>query len=456
MGGYVTNTRAITSKADGPTVYRAQGVTYTGAKYHALSGIGETTTSFRSGRSEKLGTSKDDPLAFNPQSYKEAFKIYKTQYEESKRTDPIDVPPGYHPDTFVDTGHTFNSVKRYLTGFSHPFGFYGKPTGNNYQGPLMPDSITSSSFDATLPSTAWYEARAIERTIPTNPIANLATFLGELKADVPPAMIGLAMRNATSIFRGLGGEYLNVEFGWKPFISDLRDILHAVTRAHKLVLQYERDSGKIVRRKYTFPPLDLGTVTTRGRSSQPPDVGPSAYWQASVSSPNIFQFSGPTTGSISTTVHQTTWFSGAYSYFLQRGNSHLDKMKRFEQKVNHLFGLRLTPDVLWELAPWSWLADWNSNIGDNLTNASLLTSDGLIIRYGYLMTTREVRAVHTIPSLLHFGGQTGPISVTCTTIVKDRKKAMPYGFGSNPASYTSRQWSILAALGMTKTPNSLR
>jgi len=455
MGSYVTQTRALGSQVSGPCDYFTHGVNYHSAAYRGF-GDNEVTTSYRSGRSEKSGKSSEDPLAFNPHSDKEAFAIYKRQYEDQKRSVPVDAPKGYPKDNFVDTGHTFSSVKKF-TSISHPGGFYGNRNGSgagSYSGPLCPDSMTAS-FDSALPDTTWYQTRAIALTAPTNPAAHLATFLGELKADRPPSMIGQSMFHATNIFRSLGEEYLNIEFGWKPFISDLHDLLHSVMRAHKLTAQYERDSGRIVRRRHTFPPLRTTTSGTRSGWIQAPPNGPSAYWQGNTGQV-IFSGGSATGGKFSKTTLIENWFSGAYSYYLQRGNSHLDRIKRFEQKVNHLFGTRLTPDVLWELAPWSWLADWNGNIGTNLTNASLLTSDGLVIRYGYFMTTKTVTETHMVPSANHAGGSTGPISCTLMTITKNRTKANPYGFGSNPAAYTSRQWSILAALGMTKTPNSLR
>jgi hypothetical protein len=39
---------------------------------------------------------------------------------------------------------------------------------------------------------------------------------------------------------------------------------------------------------------------------------------------------------------------------------------------------------------------------------------------------------------------------------KRRIKSTPFGFGLSPGSFTARQWSILAALGMTRGPRSLR
>lgn len=124
--------------------------------------------------------------------------------------------------------------------------------------------------------------------------------------------------------------------------------------------------------------------------------------------------------------------------------------------VNHLLGTRLDAETLWNLAPWSWLSDWKANIGDNIANASKLSEDGLVLRYGYLMS--ETISDHTLS--LHGPipdgvGSCGPISLTFSTVRKQRVRATPYGFGLDPNGFNVRQWSILGALGITKAPGKL-
>lgn len=156
------------------------------------------------------------------------------------------------------------------------------------------------------------------------------------------------------------------------------------------------------------------------------------------------------------TLQRRIWFSGAYTYHLHDGDSSSQKLKGFEQKFNHLFGLRLTPEVIWNLAPWSWLADWNFNIGSNISNATALSQDGLVMRYGYLMCDTVVTRSSTLRGAFTTTGTLPPFTTSFVQHRKERVKATPYGFGLNPASFNGRQWAILAALGMTKTPSSLR
>lgn len=146
-------------------------------------------------------------------------------------------------------------------------------------------------------------------------------------------------------------------------------------------------------------------------------------------------------------------FSGAYTYLLNVDDTMLGRLERFEQISNLLLGTRLTPSVLWELAPWSWLTDWFWNVGDIISNASSLSDDGLVLRYGYLMRHTLAFNRYTISSgvTLQGGLKTGPITATFTRETKERVKATPYGFGLDPASFSAGRWAILGALGLTKS-----
>jgi hypothetical protein len=167
--------------------------------------------------------------------------------------------------------------------------------------------------------------------------------------------------------------------------------------------------------------------------------------------------SGNTQGSLleSETSETRTWFKGAYTYYLQDDNSVLNKLYEYEQKANLLFGTRVTPDVVWNLAPWSWLSDWFVNVGDNIANATSLSSDGLVMKYGYLMQETVSKHTCTIVGPQLLAGGSNVWTTTFYTSRKHRMKATPYGFGSNPASFTGRQWAILSALGFARGTGQL-
>lgn len=132
-------------------------------------------------------------------------------------------------------------------------------------------------------------------------------------------------------------------------------------------------------------------------------------------------------------------------------------------RLNQLVNIKLTPEVLWELAPWSWLIDWNLRIGDTIAANELAANDLLVMHYGYAMektTMRDLLVLDTSanPSSLPPGTygsawQNLPksYSYVATTEYKRRLRANPFGFRTGGTSALSvGQLSILGALGLTR------
>jgi hypothetical protein len=152
-----------------------------------------------------------------------------------------------------------------------------------------------------------------------------------------------------------------------------------------------------------------------------------------------------------------SYFTGAfriYSSELQWLDTYLAGI---EAEANTLLGTRLDPEVLWNLQPWTWLADYFVNFGDVLSNISAFTSDGVVMKYGYIMREQEIRKEIFFPrgvwrrtGTSTWTPATDPFSVTLTSHSKTRVKASPFGFGLNPESFTEGQWAILLALGLSK------
>jgi hypothetical protein len=119
----------------------------------------------------------------------------------------------------------------------------------------------------------------------------------------------------------------------------------------------------------------------------------------------------------------------------------------------------LTPELLWELAPWSWAVDWFTNTGDVINNISQFAGSGLVLRYGYLMEESIVTDIYSLEGHSWKSGLAGrpntlsrvkiPNSVYITH-VKQRIRANPYGFGVTWDALSAFQLSILAALGISR------
>jgi hypothetical protein len=361
--------------------------------------------------------------------------------------------------TTRDVGGPFTSTKVSVTAdWDLSKSFTIGRTGNNgvlFTGQVLP-TFVQQDWDRLDPSkdealyTYWADshgvgyleglgARAISSTIPTNPHADAAVGVAELMREGFPSLIGSQLfKDKLSFFRNLGSEYLNYEFGWKPFISDLLSIASSIDESEKLLSQLARDSGRNVRRRMSFP-TDRETTYTRDSLSFRCDA-PSS----------VLSHSGRT---LVTETYHKSWFSGCYTYHYDPAD--LSEASRIATQARILLGIRIDPEVLWNLTPWSWLVDWFVNLGPVLHNLSAFGQDGLVLRYGYLMhhhTRRTTETHHKVVQPMGGNFLDGTVSAAFRLESKRRIKATPYGFGLTFSSFTLRQWAILASLGITLKP----
>lgn len=274
---------------------------------------------------------------------------------------------------------------------------------------------------------------AINRTAPTNPASEMMIAVAELLRDKPQIPLS-GFKKDPGLASG-AGEYLNYVFGIKPTISDVTDLRDSIMDSSEIVKQFERDSGKTVRRRYSFPTTRSVSVQNQGNAYALPNM-PGAPWAVAV----------PKTLEIITT--RRLWFSGAFTYYLNMGTSVHDRLARATQIANKLYGIRLTADILWALTPYSWLADWFGTMGAVLENLSAFQINGLVLRYGYTMAHTKVEQKYTLATSKTALGY--DLVQSFATEWKQRIRATPYGFGLNPETFSDQQWAILAALGISK------
>lgn len=290
------------------------------------------------------------------------------------------------------------------------------------QGLVTPHAPYSSKSELDAAGTT-----AIARVAPTNPLVDLSTSVAELLREGLPQVPGTA--------GNVGGEHLNIQFGYLPLYGDATD-LHRVARdSDALIAQYERDSGRWIRRRYRFE--DEVSVTTETRTNAvPAPIGTAASGLVS-------------TGTLVTTrtTRTSTWFSGAFTYHLPRNG-----WRRSAAMLDHLYGIRPGVDTLWQLTGYSWLADYFTNIGDVMQNLTAFKQDGLVMPYGYIMRKRVCTHEETWSGPLYIGGQqrTGVASSVKTYTVHQRLPATPFGFGLELGDLSGRQLGILAALGISR------
>jgi len=371
-----------------------------------------------------------------------------------------------------DNGHSFytekwttrwgsvngNRIKQWNSyDFSHPF----LDLGFSHKGKSMyvTDKPQRNVF-ITSNDVASGKA-AIAACAPTKPKASLATFAGELLAGLP-TLSGIALlKERTSSARALGSEYLNVQFGWLPLVADMTKMVKALSKASATLDQFARDSGRNVRRKHSLPTLTYSQQYTGDDLMIPNRVSVLAISEEGSASGGASASVIADSCVVTVTATQRRWFSGMFTYYVPPEDDFLSKVSRYQALANKLLGTRLTPAVLWELAPWSWLVDWFYDVQSHLEIASLFSGDDLVLRYGYLMVEDRLAIVATgdVNHRPVEGGEVLRDTLYFQNVfeTKRRVKSTPFGFGFNPEQdFSLGQWAILGALGLTKAPRTLR
>jgi len=317
-----------------------------------------------------------------------------------------------------------------------------------YDGPIVarrPDALAVPGTSLGNLTTAG--ATAIARCKPTNNVSNLSTDIFEIFRDGLPNLLGhVFWKDRTHRARSAGGEYLNYEFGWLPLVHDIKQAAYGLANAHRLMSQYESHAGHEVRRRYEFPVVD-----TRASEVVSPSID--ADWFAGANQAMLLDSlkSKPVLWKL-TRTYKRTWFSGAFTYHLPVGYRSRNWLTDKAREAGYLLGIELTPDTIWNASPWTWAADWFSNLGDVVSNLSDWATDGLVMRYGYIMEHSFTSVTYFMdrPTRLKPYGSVYATSVTACSESKRRMRASPFGFGVSWNSLTPRQLAIAVALGITR------
>lgn len=345
--------------------------------------------------------------------------------------------------TVPDIGGDFYNRKTRIANVGTPYASMSRRVTSQilrrYDGPVLAIDPGTLSYPTLGPisnlALAGYGNTAKSRVNPANPNGGLLTAVGELFNEGVPTIVGAqTWKNRIKEHRDLGHEYLNVEFGWKPLVSDIQSTALNVKRAAKLLRQREKNLGKPLRRRYNFP-----TVTSNGN----PTVVLSNNYPSPIGSMGNM---GLQRGNVTRTrdLVWDVWFSGCFTYYVSAAQFE-SSLLRYEKQADILLGTRLTPDVLWNLAPWTWAIDWHVNFGVLLEDLARKLLDGSVMWYGYVMSHQKL--------VDHYTHSTHPeTSFDLITEIKQRARATPFGFGLNPnTDYSMRQLAIIAALGITLT-----
>lgn len=277
---------------------------------------------------------------------------------------------------------------------------------------------------------------------PTKPKCDLGVALAELR-ELPKMLLGTARS-----FRDLFGEtparpsvagdaWLNAQFGWLPFIKDVRDFTNLTTSLNKRLKQLRRDNGKWVRRG--GPVFNQNETTTLVDTDEWGVYPKPAYYYLDG------RFNDHGRRLLLSTESQEVWFTARFRYHLPPVGTWRWKAKQ----IAMLYGCVPSPALLWELIPFSWLIDWCSNTGDCLEMISSILTEDLCAKYAYIMGTTR-KQLDFYGKGCYKEGNTVEAHWEAYYERKFRVPASRFGFGLTESNFTARQWSILGALGLSR------
>jgi hypothetical protein len=292
---------------------------------------------------------------------------------------------------------------------------------------------------------------AISYISPTNPAANLGTTLAELHREGLPSLPGVqTWKDRTKILKGLGSEYLNYQFGWAPLHSEVKEVSSAIKHRSTIMKNYENGEGKNTHRLFEYPLI---------RSEKSKSFGTEYFTYPYTS---FLDFSSTPQREVSWVSETKRWFEGCFTYALPSSTDSWRRSLSISKDAEQLLGLSLTPNLLWELTPWSWAVDWFSNAGEVVNNVTNFGLAGLVMRYGYMMEesidiitanvqggkciTTPKKAPRTSYSKVDYGSWSCGYEI----VTKRRIPASPFGFSIGWEGLSPTQLAITAALGITK------
>jgi hypothetical protein len=306
--------------------------------------------------------------------------------------------------------------------------------------------VTHPSAFSTGPSEPYnstlygYGGTAIARTLPTNPMMEGADTIAQsiqFRKNLPKAIGANLWRDRMLTFKTLGSEYLNIEFGWKPFISDVMDVMRCVRDSADYYRKLYEGSGVKTRRGYRFPSKPTALTNPGSTNTYSVDSTLSG-WQA-----GSLVYVG--------SKEMRIWFKGCYTYQLPISLAQMTKMQKYRSYADHVLGLKPTLENVWDAAPWTWAVDWAVDAGDVARNISRMGRDGLFLEYGYIMCHAYTRETWFATGATHSGPGSRCTGNSFTHIDewKVRFPASPYGFGLTYEGLSVSQKAILAAAGIS-------
>lgn len=380
------------------------------------------------------------------------FKILKADIDPFQETARVSANSG-NATTFV-------------SGFGNVHMLYSGPIYSpNYSGLDMSDSAYSglaSNIDTHMPSLSSWRPKVFKRLKPKISQAEPLVALAEIR-EIPRMLRQTAgfMRNSWNQYVALAGsrsnlsrrslrtakrvpnDFLNYQFGWVPFVKDIVDLTRTTLFLDSYLQDLKRRNNIWDHRETTLAHTQTLTKLAEGTENrcQPTGIFFDTLVDSSSSGYYRHEFYLDETLKI--------WASGDFRFYLPEFDMTLpgaDGMLSDLQRHLRVYGVHLSPSVLWNITPWTWAIDWFTNVGNLIENFDAVAQDQVVSKNLFLMCTK-VKSIR-LKQTIRFKSGTHAFDFQRLLTTKQREKsATPFDFGLS-GDLTTRQYAIAAAVGL--------
>lgn len=227
----------------------------------------------------------------------------------------------------------------------------GEPYGLERQWRLDYQIPVSAVVASTGPDTNDVEfvTKAAADVNPSAAEFDLPIFLAELR-DVP----SLLKNAAEKLSKGAANEYLKYQYGWKPLISDVRKLVAGMDKIDRIFNNLRKlRKDDVLRRRYE---------PTEGN-------------RESISSDDFVEldYERPWGFGIDIRCHRKVEGYRKRWAILRFKADRPDGLPETDSELMALarrvaYGGKIDGSTMWELMPWSWLIDWNTNMSEYISS----------------------------------------------------------------------------------------
>jgi hypothetical protein len=241
------------------------------------------------------------------------------------------------------------------------------------------------------------------------------------------------------------GDYLNYNFGWRPFVGDLLAMMKTLGNLSKRLKYLENNANKLVRRHTS---INLDALF---------DLPADNIDETSISTAMGF-LPMPDLGYVVSRKAHARWVYRPRLHATIEYYYTLPKVSELRRKIRgylDAFGVRLDPSIIWNAIPLSFVVDWVIDVGGFLRRFTptdlgmnvVISDASYSYKYHYLgeMTVKAPRS--TTPPL----GEVEVLVLNDDIRKYERAKWIPNLFATSTGLPTGMQYSLGGALLISKS-----